>query len=249
MLACRIAGLPKVAIAGILFAIAAAASSAACAETRPVVVELFTSQGCSSCPKADGYLRELAAREDVIALSFNVDYWDYLGWRDTLASPAFTKRQRAYARGLGLSGVYTPQIVVDGVVEGVGSHRDEIDAAIAGQAAKSAGIGVSFRDEGTSLILDVAGGTAPEKPATLWLVRYATEEAVDIRRGENRNRTIAYANVVRELTPVGMWKGKPLSLTLPKGELLTKGFEGCVALLQAGDGGPILGAARINLSR
>ncbi|ABS63021.1 protein of unknown function DUF1223 [Parvibaculum lavamentivorans DS-1] len=237
----------KVLIAGLLIAVAAATSSAVCAATRPVVVELFTSQGCSSCPKADAYLRELATRENVIALSFNVDYWDYLGWKDTLASPAFTRRQRAYAHRLGLSGVYTPQIVVNGVAEDVGSHRDEIEAAIAGQASGDAGVGMAFVEEDGSLMLNVESGDAPEKPATLWLVRYAAEEAVNIRRGENRSRTITYAHAVRELTPVGMWDGNALSLKLPKSDLLTKGLEGCVALLQAGEGGPILGAARIDL--
>lgn len=238
-----------VAIAGFVLAIAAGTASAVCAANRPVVVELFTSQGCSSCPKADAYLGELAPREDVIALSFNVDYWDYLGWKDTLASPAFAKRQRAYARGLGLSGVYTPQIVVDGVTEGVGSHRDEIAAAIAAQAGKPADVEISFTDDGTALTLDVGTGTAREKPATLWLIRYAREKRIEVRRGENRGRTISYANVVRELTPIGMWDGQPVSMTLPKDDLLTRGFEGCVALLQAGDGGPILGAARIDLAR
>ncbi|MEQ8266003.1 MAG: DUF1223 domain-containing protein [Parvibaculum sp.] len=236
------------AIAGLLLVVTTVASFIASAEARPVVVELFTSQGCSSCPKADAYLRELAAREDIIALSFNVDYWDYLGWKDTLASPAFTQRQRAYSRGLGLSGVYTPQMIVDGVVAGVGSHRDEIATAIAARAAKPLAVDMSFADNGDSLTLDVGAGPAPAKPATLWLVRYATEEKVEIRRGENRGREIAYAHAVRELTPIGMWNGAATRMTLPKSELLTRGYEGCVALLQAGDGGPILGAAQIDLS-
>ncbi|MEP2828368.1 DUF1223 domain-containing protein [Parvibaculum sp.] len=212
------------------------------AESGPVVVELFTSQGCSSCPPADAYLRELVAQDDVIALSYNVGYWDYLGWKDTLASPAHAERQRAYARTLGLSGVYTPQIVVNGVAEGVGSKRDEIGAAI--EAASALPVGISFTDKGEALTLDVEAGEAPEKPATLWLIRYAKEARVEIGRGENRGRTIAYAHAVRELTPVGMWTGERMTMTLPKSDLLTRGFEGCVALLQAGDGGAILGAAR-----
>ena len=215
------------------------------AEERPVVVELFTSQGCSSCPPADTYLRDLANRENVIALAYNVDYWDYLGWQDTLASPAHTERQRAYARALGLSGVYTPQIVVNGTAEGVGSRRNEIGRAI--DEAKPFPVRVSFADKGDALALDVGAGQRPARPATLWLVRYAKETRVEIRGGENRGRTIAYAHAVRELTPIGMWEGKAMSLTLPKSDLLTRGFEGCVALLQAGDGGPILGAAEAGM--
>lgn len=226
-----------------LAAILALASLPARAGEHPVVVELFTSQGCSSCPPADAYLRELAGRNGVIALSFNVDYWDYLGWKDTLASPAHTGRQRAYARRLGLSGVYTPQMVVNGVAEGVGSKRQEIEPAIAAAKAKPFPVEVSFTDKGSELTLDVGAGKAPGQPVTLWLIRFAKEERVEIGRGENRGRTMTYAHAVRELTPVGMWDGKAMSLTLPKSDLLTRGFEGCVALLQAGTGGPILGVA------
>jgi hypothetical protein len=231
-------------LTGLLLAGIAMATPSQAGE-HPVVVELFTSQGCSSCPPADAYLRDLAEEEDIIALSFNVDYWDYLGWKDTLASPAFSERQRAYARKLGLSGVYTPQMVVNGVAEGVGSRRGEIGRIINKQDERSLPVEISFRDEGASLTLSVAAGTAPEQPATLWLVRYATAEEIEIRRGENRGRTITYAHAVRELTPIGMWEGNAMTMTLPKGELLTRGYEGCVALLQAGDGGPILGAAEI----
>lgn len=230
------------ALIAILFALAALPARAG---ERPVVVELFTSQGCSSCPPADAYLRDLAKRDGVIALSYNVDYWDYLGWKDTLASPAHTERQRAYARVLGLSGVYTPQIVVNGIAEGVGSRRSEIGSVI--EDSEPLPVRISFTDKGDALTLDVGAGEAPAKPATLWLVRYTREARVGIGRGENRGRTIAYAHVVRELTPVGMWDGKPVSLILPKSDLLTKGLEGCVALLQSGDGGPILGAAETGM--
>ena len=223
-------------------------ATAARAETRPVVVELFTSQGCSSCPKADAYLRELAARDDVISLSFAVDYWDFLGWKDTLASPAFTRRQRAYARTLGISGVYTPQIVIDGAAEGVGSHRETVERKIAQRASTALPVALSFTDDGAALTLHVGAGEAPERAATLWLVRYAKEETVEIRRGENRGKTMTYAHAVRGLMPIGMWEGNATTVTLPKTELLMQGYEGCVALLQTHDGGPILGAARIDLS-
>jgi len=218
------------------------------AETRPVVVELFTSQGCSSCPKADAYLRELAARDDVIALSFAVDYWDFLGWKDTLASPAFTKRQRSYVQSLGISGVYTPQIVVDGLFENVGSDRASVEARIAERRAAPLPVALHFSDDGDVLTLHVGAGKSPERPATLWLVRYSREEVVEIRRGENRGKTMTYAHVVREMVPIGMWKGAAASVTLPKADLLVQGHEGCAALLQAHDGGPVLGAANIDLT-
>ncbi len=182
--------------AAILMALAPLAARAG---EGPVVVELFTSQGCSSCPPADAYLHDLAKRTDVIALSYNVGYWDYLGWKDTLASLAHTERQRAYARTLGLSGVYTPQIVVNGIAEGVGSRRHEIEPAL--ESAKPLPVSISFTGEGDALSLSVGPGETPERPATLWLVRYTKEERVEISRGENRGRTIAYTHAVRQLTP------------------------------------------------
>ena len=230
-------------LCGLLATFALACLPARAGES-PVVVELFTSQGCSSCPPADAYMRELATRDGVIALSFNVDYWNYLGWEDTLASPAHTERQRAYARRLGLSGVYTPQIVVNGATEGVGSKRGKVEEQIAAARTKPLPVEVSFTDKGDMLTLDVGAGKAPGQPVTLWLIRFTKEETVEIGKGENRGRTMTYAHAVRELTPVGMWSGKAMSLTLPKGDLLAGGFDGCVALLQAGKGGPILGAAQ-----
>lgn len=226
-----------------LFAAFAVAGFSARASETPVVVELFTSQGCASCPPADAYLHELADRDGVIALSFNVDYWNYLGWKDTLASPAHTARQRAYARRLGLSGVYTPQMVVNGAAEDVGSKRDTIEQKISIARTTPLPVEVSFTDKGETLALDVGAGSAPGQPVTLWLIRFAMEERVEIAKGENQGRTMVYTHVVREMTPIGMWNGAAINLTLPKSDLFTSGLEGCVVLLQAGTGGPILGAA------
>lgn len=228
-----------------LLAVFTLASLPARAAETPVVVELFTSQGCASCPPADAYMRDLANRDGVIALSFNVDYWNYLGWEDTLASPVHTERQRAYARRLGLSGVYTPQIVVNGAAEGVGSKRDKIEREIADARTTPLPVAVSFTDKGDTLTLDVGAGRSPGQPVTLWLIRFTKEETVEIGKGENRGRTMTYAHAVRELTPVGMWGGEAMHLTLPKDDLFAGGLDGCVALLQAGKGGPILGAAQI----
>ncbi|PKQ05726.1 MAG: hypothetical protein CVT73_11270 [Alphaproteobacteria bacterium HGW-Alphaproteobacteria-12] len=229
---------------GALLAAVTLASLPARAGESPVVVELFTSQGCASCPPADAFMRELANRDGVIALSFNVDYWNYLGWEDTLASPAHTERQRAYARRLGLSGVYTPQMVVNGTAEGVGSKRDRIEQEIADARTEPFPVEISFTDKGETLKLDIGAGKAPGQPVTLWLIRFTKEESVEIGKGENRGRTMVYAHAVRELTPVGMWNGEAMSVTFPKDDLLGGGFDGCVALLQAGKGGPILGAAQ-----
>ncbi|MDZ4381210.1 MAG: DUF1223 domain-containing protein [Parvibaculum sp.] len=231
-----------------LLTLVALASVPARAGERPVVVELFTSQGCASCPPADAFLHDLANRDGVIALSFNVDYWNYLGWTDTLASPAHTERQRAYVRRLGLSGVYTPQMVVNGAAEGVGSKRDKIEEKIAAARSEPFPVDIAFTDKGDTLVLDVGTGKAPGQPVTLWFIRFANEEKVEIGKGENRGRTMIYAHAVRELTPVGMWNGEAMKLTLPKNERLTAGLEGCVALLQAGTGGPILGAAQMAMN-
>ena len=220
-----------------------AANSAAQGETRPVIVELFTSQGCSSCPPADTYLRDLAREKGILPLSFNVDYWDYLGWRDTLANPDNTERQRAYGRALGLSGIYTPQMVVDGIAEGVGSDRRKIDALIESRQPESNDVAMSLTAKDGRLILDIGKGTPPAKPVTIWLIRYAERKTVEIERGENRGKTLTYANVVRGITPIGMWSGKSLSISLPEEDIMPGKDIRCVVLLQEEGPGRILGAA------
>ena len=218
--------------------------------SRPIVVELFTSQGCSSCPPADAYLGELAARDDVIALSLPVDYWDYLGWKDTLATPAFTQRQRAYAHRLNLRSVYTPQIVVDGVTDAVGSRRGHVERAIElrGDMLGNARVPVTFAQAGTAIAIRVGAGEPPKDEATLWLVRYNRATTVEIERGENAGNTFTYANVVRELTPIGMWNGDPLEMKLPKASLSAPGYDGCAVILQEDGPGPVLGAARLDMT-
>ncbi|NIJ41267.1 hypothetical protein FHS78_001554 [Parvibaculum indicum] len=223
--------------------IVAPAAVAADTQTRPVIVELFTSQGCSSCPPADAYLRDLTRREDVLPLSFNVDYWDYLGWRDTLASPDNTARQRAYGRALGLSGVYTPQMVVDGAAEGIGSNRREIDALIAARKPAANSVSMSLKKEEGRLTVSIAAGPAPEKPAVIWLVRYAKSETVGIERGENRGETITYANVVRGIAPIGMWDGRKMRIMLPGEDVMPDKDARCVVLLQEPGLGRILAVA------
>lgn len=211
------------------------------------VVELFTSQGCSSCPPADALLGELAEKPGIVALSFSVDYWDYLGWRDTLASPANSERQRNYARARGDGRVYTPQAVVDGIIHTNGANEAEIEMAMRNAAKRlhDDKVPVSMHADGDTLIVDV--GAAPQasgkRDATVWLAIAKEVEKVEIKRGENRGRALSYHHPVRELSPIGMWHGEPITLRLPLKDLKTMGGDCLFALLQVEDSGPILGAA------
>ena len=216
---------------------AVSASSAPVSETAPVVVELFQSQGCSSCPPADVALNKLAGRPDVIALNFAVTYWDYLGWKDTFASPAFTQRQRDYAAAGGRDNVSTPQMILNGRTAIVGSGQREVDAAIV-RAGRIAG-GPAILINGDTVEI---GAGKPVAPATLWLVRYDPRAiAVPIRAGENGGRTITHRNIVRQLTMLGHWSGQAAHYTLPR----YAGSLRSALILQAGRAGPMLAARRI----
>jgi hypothetical protein len=211
------------------------------------VVELFTSQGCSSCPPADALLGQLTDKPGIVALSFSVDYWDYLGWRDTLASPANSERQRNYARARGDGRVYTPQVVVDGILHANGANEAEIEMAMrnAAKRLQDDKVPVSMHADGDTLIVDV--GAAPEgsdkRGATVWLAIAKEVEKVEVKRGENRGRSLSYHHPVRELSPIGMWHGEPIALRLPLKDLKAMGGDCLFALLQVEDSGPILGAA------
>jgi hypothetical protein len=214
------------------------------------VVELFTSQGCSSCPPADALLGKLAKRDDMVALTLPVDYWDYLGWKDTLASPANTARQRAYAHARRDRAVYTPQVVINGIVHAAGNNPASVaDASATARARlKDTWVPISVTSEGDTLQVHAAAsnGGSRYRSGTLWLVLYSEVEEVSIERGENAGRTIRYHNVVREMSPIGMWKGKAVSLNLPKSDVQGRGYGGCAVLLQAGSAGPIIGAAALS---
>src|SRR6185312_15169439 len=167
------------------------------------VLELFTSQGCSSCPPADALLAELAEKPGIVALSYSVDYWNYLGWRDTLSSAANSERQREYARARGDGRVYTPQVVVDGIIHVNGSDENAIKQAMRDSSRRLANVKVpvSMRADGSTLVIDVAA--APEqsytRAATVWLAVAKEKETVAITRGENRGRNLSYHHPVREL--------------------------------------------------
>jgi hypothetical protein len=211
------------------------------------VVELFTSQGCSSCPAADELLGKLAAREDIVALSFSVDVWDYLGWHDTLASPKFTERQRTYASTRGDGAIYTPQAIVNGIAHVNGADEAKIARAIekTGKTLAPMVVPIRLSKEDGKLVIDTGGAPAGVQPkdATLWLAVVAKSIPVEVRRGENQGRTIIYNNVVRELIPIGMWNGKPMTVRLPRDSFMQPGTERCAVLLQQGKAGPIVGAA------
>lgn len=231
-----------------LFGVVAMAFAPEAASAEPkAVVELFTSQGCSSCKAADLYLKELVERPGVLALSYHVDYWDYLGWRDTLGHPDNTERQRNYAEILGSRRIYTPQIVVNGTVDLVGSKRQAVDAAI---AQSSLSVPVSVRRAHGTVAIEVGARPLPgARPTTIRLVLFSSEVHVDITRGENAGSKMAYYNVVRAIRPIGMWDGATVKITLPAHELMGDGIDGCAVLVQEDIGnrpGAILGAAQLS---
>ena len=212
------------------------------------VLELYTSQGCSSCPPADALLKTYTDRSGVLALSFNVDIWDNLGWKDTLASPKYTQRQRAYARTRGDGQVYTPQTVINGMAHAVGSDRAGIEQEIKVTDSKGKGLrvalGVAAETDGLQVNVpawSIARAAAVD--ATLWLVKFTPRVEVAIKRGENSGRTVAYHNVVREFTPVGSWMGEAKTTKLARAALAGCTPGTCALLLQQGGTGSILGAA------
>ncbi len=197
------------------------------------VVELFTSQGCSSCPPANANAAALADRPDLLVLSFGVTYWDYLGWKDSFARPDFTERQRRYEPALGHDGPFTPQIVVGGRRDTVGNDPAAIEALLA--APRRAGPAITLSGGAVRL-----GPGQPTAPADIWLVRYDPRTiAVAVRRGENGGRTLPHRNVVRDLQRIGGWSGAVAEIALPNAEA---GLRTAV-LVQSAGGGPILAAA------
>lgn len=206
------------------------------------VVELFTSQGCSSCPKADAQLSELAARPDVVALAWHVDYWDYMGWADSFGAPENTARQRAYAEAWGSSRIFTPQMVVNGSTGLVGGRPGTIDDAL-----KSARLPVSVNLTAHDDRLDIAIPPQGAAPATVWLVTFRDRAEIAIEKGANRGQTFTYRQIVTGRQLLGMWNPETgAELSLPLADILTATSNGAAILLQSdrnGLPGPILGAA------
>jgi hypothetical protein len=226
----------------------AAARNAAADDRMPVVVELFTSQGCSSCPPSDAFLGELAKRNDIIALAFHVDYWDYIGWVDPFAKPGFTERQRNYARSLKQRYVYTPEMVVDGMGHDSGINRDTISALIA-QARAQAGqrVTVAIADRGPAGVAVSVPAFATSEQLDVWLVAFDPQHKTQVTRGENRGRELIDYNVVRSLALLTKWDGKAAQWTVSPDQL--GDCDGVAILVQRADLGIMVGAAQLRRTK
>ncbi len=196
------------------------------------VIELFTSQGCNSCPPADKLLGTLTQNPNLIPLTLAVDYWDYLGWKDTLALHSHTKRQRSYAKMRGDMNVYTPQAIVNGVKYTVGSDAREISAALRNHPSNEPEIPLSVRRDGENISVDVGSGNGK---ATVWLLSVQGKVEVKIAKGENKGATITYFNVVRAWRNLGAWSGTPIRTSVSISELSQNGADKVVVLVQNGE--------------
>jgi hypothetical protein len=208
------------------------------------VIELFTSQGCSFCPRADQLLAGLAREPGIIAISFPVDYWDFIGWKDTLASPAFTARQKAYAAAHGEEQIYTPQVIINGVTGAPGGDREEIEQAIKSAKGLDGALTVPIRlsEKDGHYLVEVAGGGGG--PAGVFVLRVVRASTVHVWRGENAGRALTYTNVVRTIDKLGDWSGETATFDMPAGPSEGEGF---VVLVQKGTlerPGTILAAAK-----
>ena len=223
------------------------------AEPR-AVVELFTSQGCSSCPPADRIIGELAKDPSVIALSLPIDYWDYLGWKDTLADSRFSARQKAYSQMRGEREVYTPQVVVNGSKHVIGSDRARIESAIEdtkkADGVMSVPISMALAGKQINISVAASGKGAAMAHGEVWICSISKAVPIAIGRGENRGREITYHNVVRNLLKVGDWNGSSGSWTVPLENISREGVDAAVVFVQDGNHdkpGPMLGAAYTSL--
>ncbi len=219
-------------------------ATASFAGSSKSIIELYTSQGCSVCPTAQALLKTYTGRPDIIALSFNVDYWDYLGWKDTLGKPAHSKRQRDYARARGDGKVFTPQIVANGLEYAVGTNQSQIERAIAKSALRLSGnrVALELQSNKSSFTIKVGAGAKPIRSATIYIASVSPTITVNIKGGENRGRRVTFHNVVRNMIPVGMWSGEATSIRLLKQDVLNGAGERCVVLVQAANTGSVLAA-------
>ena len=207
----------------------------------PIIVELFTSQGCSSCPPADEILAELAQSDDVIPLALHVDYWDYIGWSDSFANPAFTERQKRYAAQAGERTIYTPQFVIGGVDHVVGSHPMELMELMRRHIIMADGIDLDLERSGNTLSLTAESLQSFATPLVVQLVRYQPSAQVDIERGENAGKTVDYTNIVTSWDNLGEWDTRmPLSLSVT-----IEGDAPAVVILQEPGPGLIVSAGRV----
>lgn len=230
-----------------LFAFSLIAAPAGAIEIRSeaeTVVELFTSQGCSRCPEADRLLAELATRDDIVALGYHIDYWDYIGWEDTFALPANTELQEAYAQSWDTTRIYTPQMVINGQNAVVGSDRGEAESAI---EAAHAPLSVSLEVSGPNAVTFEAPPNASLSPAVVWIVTYRDKAEVEIERGENSGQALTYTHIVTGRQAIGMWDPQEgAEIVIPLEEILGAHSDGAAVIVQEKNGewpGRILGAS------
>lgn len=225
----------------VVVAWAALAAPVVHAQQSPVVVELYTSQGCVACPPADEHFAQLADQPGVIALALHVDYWDYLGWKDSFGSPTFTQRQKRYAKAAGARMIYTPQVIVGGIDRVEGTRPQAIVDSIATRAADAPQVMLTVSREGDRLIIQALAEPPLDTLAIVQLVRYDPEQTVEIERGENAGHTITYRNIVTDWAPVAEWAGQaPLMFETP-----VQGDSPLVVIVQEAGPGAILAAAQL----
>ena len=247
---CRLLFCTTVVVAAIICTVWLAQPRQPAADSVPLaVVELFTSQGCSSCPPADALLGELTARPDVLALSFHVDYWNYIGWADPYPDPAFTRRQRAYAEVMNARYVYTPQLVINGRHHVSGADRSEFNRHL-NEASQRPATSVAIDQAGDDLLHIVIPRHAGGDPATIWLALYDPRHETAVRAGENRGRRLVNYNVVREFRRIGAWPGEPLEMNVAaqrggSGQAEGPPRRGAAILLQSLRTGQSVGAGRL----
>ncbi len=210
----------------------------------PIVAELFTSEGCNSCPPADELLGELRERQFVLPLSYHVDYWDYIGWKDRFARPEFTARQRAYAEAQGSRMVYTPQMIVAGAIDVVGSDRKEVNKALKRAFTRNAMYSIQVFRGGDGGVIARFPEAPIGVPATIWLVTYVKRAESDVKRGENAGRRLVTYNVVRSIQRIGEWRGQAMELPVTL-DSTTMEFEpdSCAIIANQAGAGPIVAAA------
>ncbi len=216
-------------------------------DDMPVVVELFTSQGCSSCPPADSLLGKLAERHDVLPLAFHVDYWDYIGWKDPFASKISTERQYSYGHALGLNMVYTPQMVIGGTHDAVGSDESSVSRAIAADANRPKLKLSVVRDANGAYKVDIPAGTTGA-PATVWVALFDHAHKTLVQRGENSGSTLTEFNIVREWRKIGEWNGQAIEIALNLAPESDE-YDACAVLVQEGGYGLIRGAASFHMEK
>ncbi len=216
----------------------------------PMVVELFTSEGCSSCPPADALLGELAERQYVLPLSFHVDYWDYIGWKDRFADPLYTHRQRAYAAAQGSTMVYTPQMIVAGAIDVVGSDRTAVEKALKTAYTRNTMYRIHVMRERDGKVVARFPEAPIGVPATIWLVTYQKKAESHVRAGENAGRSLMTYNVVRSLQKVGMWSGAATEIDLKLDQMAKANLpDACAIIANQAEHGPIVAAAAFNFDK